>query len=47
VVASATVDGGAVEVTGLVVFGWPSTLVEIELDPADDRTRSVAVELRD
>ncbi len=45
-VASATVDGGAVEVTGLDVFGWPSTMLPVELDPADDRTRSVTVELR-
>ncbi|MBM7788480.1 hypothetical protein [Tenggerimyces flavus] len=46
-VASAEVDGVAVEVTALEVFGWPSTLLPVALDPADDRARSVTVTLRD
>lgn len=44
-VASAEVDGQAIEVTALEVFGWPSTLLPVELD--GEQTRSVTVELRD
>jgi hypothetical protein len=45
-VASAAVDGEAVDVTGLDIFGWPSTLVPVELPADEDQTRTVSLELR-
>jgi hypothetical protein len=43
-VTSATVDGEAVKVTGLEVFGWPSTLLPVELPADEDRIRTVSLD---
>ncbi|GAB2680454.1 polysaccharide deacetylase family protein [Kribbella swartbergensis] len=44
-VASAQVDSESVEVTGLDVFGCPSTLVPVELPVDEDASREVVVQL--
>jgi hypothetical protein len=44
-VHEALVDGEPTRVSGLEVFGWPSTLIRVELDATQDRTRQVTVAL--
>jgi hypothetical protein len=44
-VHEALVDGEPTRVSGLEVFGWPSTLIRVGLDPTQDGTREVTVAL--
>ncbi|MEQ4207436.1 hypothetical protein [Actinopolymorpha sp. B9G3] len=44
-VHEALVDGEPARIGGLEMFGWPSVLVYVELDPGDDRTRHLSLTL--